>query len=323
MELLKALPPGTTIEDALRTLNNSNINNAKTKAAAASPEGTDAGASAELDSNDSFDSNIFANTDNIDAGDNDTDDEDGDDESDADADAAAATASPGFGRRARAPAAPGGLLCCLRRCLRTRPGCYSFYFVTRWRVTRAVLFALALLLFSALLHHEREAINTSVQSVQTLLQRPRPGAALAAAGLKAHHPIVIVPGIVSTGLEVWQGRDCTNGLFRQRIWGSTVMVRTILLGAACWADHMRLNYSTGLDPDGIKVRAAEGIEAADYLLPGFWYVYAYSYFFTHHFSVNYISHTKRFANLNYLHFLHFNFVDITGSGPAQSRSSLP
>jgi len=29
-----------------------------------------------------------------------------------------------------------------------------------------------------------------------------------------------------------------------------------------------LNGSTGLDPEGIKLRAAQGLEAADYLFPG-------------------------------------------------------
>jgi hypothetical protein len=160
---------------------------------------------------------------------------------------------------------------CLRR--GSRSECYSLYCVTKWRVTRAVIAALLVLLASLLLHAERDAIHTHVQSVQSLLTRVKPGVELARAGFQAHHPVVIIPGIVSTGLEVWQAEECAAGLFRQRIWGSTVMVQTILLNPRCWIDHMRLNLTTGLDPEGIKLRAAQGLEAADYLLPGFWYVF--------------------------------------------------
>ena len=34
--------------------------------------------------------------------------------------------------------------------------------------------------------------------------------------------------------------------------------------------HMSLNATTAADPDGIKVRAATGFEAADYLVGGYW-----------------------------------------------------
>lgn len=32
---------------------------------------------------------------------------------------------------------------------------------------------------------------------------------------------------------------------------------------------MRLDSETGLDPEGIRLRAAQGLEAADYLVPGY------------------------------------------------------
>jgi hypothetical protein len=39
----------------------------------------------------------------------------------------------------------------------------------------------------------------------------------------------------------------------------------------CWVEHMRLNRTTGGDPDGIKLRPAQGLEAVDYIMPGWVY----------------------------------------------------
>jgi len=48
------------------------------------------------------------------------------------------------------------------------------------------------------------------------------------------------------------------------------MLRMMLLYRECWLNHLCLNGTTGLDPEGIKIRAAQGLEAADFILPGFW-----------------------------------------------------
>lgn len=48
-----------------------------------------------------------------------------------------------------------------------------------------------------------------------------PGARLKRHGLTAHHPVVLVPGIITGGLELWEGRPCSEGLFRKRLWGGT------------------------------------------------------------------------------------------------------
>lgn len=45
-----------------------------------------------------------------------------------------------------------------------------------------------------------------------------PGARLKNEGLTPLHPVVIVPGIVTGGLELWEGKPCSQGLFRKRIW---------------------------------------------------------------------------------------------------------
>ena len=35
------------------------------------------------------------------------------------------------------------------------------------------------------------------------------------------------------------------------------MSQAILSNARCWVEHMQLNQSTGLDPDGVMLRASE------------------------------------------------------------------
>jgi phospholipid:diacylglycerol acyltransferase len=89
-------------------------------------------------------------------------------------------------------------------------------------------------------------------------------------GDHVHHPVVMVPGIVSTGLEVWKAKPCASKHFRERLWGTTVMIQNMILQPKCWAEHMSLDYNTGLDPDMIKLRPALGLEAADYLVGGYW-----------------------------------------------------
>lgn len=48
-----------------------------------------------------------------------------------------------------------------------------------------------------------------------------PGVKLVKEGLKVKHPVVFVPGIVTGGLELWEGHPCAEGLFRKRLWGGT------------------------------------------------------------------------------------------------------
>lgn len=75
-----------------------------------------------------------------------------------------------------------------------------------------------------------------------------PGEELAAKGYGVVHPVVIIPGIVSTGLELWQGKACAPR-FRERlwggVWGDTSMMRTMLLHPQCWLEHLGLNTTTG------------------------------------------------------------------------------
>ncbi|KAF9194642.1 hypothetical protein BGZ51_008573 [Haplosporangium sp. Z 767] len=44
----------------------------------------------------------------------------------------------------------------------------------------------------------------------------------------------------------------------------------VLLDKDCWISNMRLDSETGLDPEGVRLRAAQGLEAADYFVQGYW-----------------------------------------------------
>ncbi|KAI3847144.1 hypothetical protein MKW92_009468 [Papaver armeniacum] len=94
-----------------------------------------------------------------------------------------------------------------------------------------------------------------------------PGLKLHKEGLVAKHPVVFVPGIVTGGLELWEGKSCADGLFRKRLWGGTF--GEVYKRPLCWVEHMSLNNETGLDPDGIRVRPVTGLVAADYFAPGY------------------------------------------------------
>lgn len=98
----------------------------------------------------------------------------------------------------------------------------------------------------------------------------RPGLQLAAQNVTAYSPVVLLPGFTSTGLEIWEGSECSKAYFRQRMWGTTRMLQQFMLNQKCWLEHVMLNRSTGLDPQGIKLRPASGLEAADYIVGGFW-----------------------------------------------------
>ncbi|CAI5758755.1 unnamed protein product [Candida verbasci] len=86
--------------------------------------------------------------------------------------------------------------------------------------------------------------------------------------------VVMVPGVISTGLESWGTTttgDCPSiSYFRKRLWGSFFMLRTMILEKGCWLKHIQLDEETGLDPPNIKVRAAQGFEAADFFMAGYW-----------------------------------------------------
>ncbi|KAK1360287.1 Lecithine cholesterol acyltransferase-like protein [Heracleum sosnowskyi] len=94
-----------------------------------------------------------------------------------------------------------------------------------------------------------------------------PGVKVLKEGLKVKHPVVFVPGIVTGGLELWEGQECTEGLFRKRLWGGTF--GEVYKRPLCWMYHMSLDNETGLDHPGIRVRPVTGLVAADYFAAGY------------------------------------------------------
>lgn len=101
-------------------------------------------------------------------------------------------------------------------------------------------------------------------------EKKRPGFHLAQQGATAHYPVVMVPGFVTSGLEVWGGKPCARKFFRQRLWAAVGGATSFLMDRDCWKEHMMLDAMTGGDPEGIRLRAASGFDAADYFLGNYW-----------------------------------------------------
>jgi phospholipid:diacylglycerol acyltransferase len=80
----------------------------------------------------------------------------------------------------------------------------------------------------------------------------------------------MIPGVISTGLESWGTEEGSRQYFRKRLWGSWSMMRALVLDKASWKRHIMLDKDTGLDPPGIKLRAAQGFDAADFFITGYW-----------------------------------------------------
>lgn len=83
---------------------------------------------------------------------------------------------------------------------------------------------------------------------------------------KPKHPVIILPGIVSSTLEAWQGMK----EFRTSVWGKADMLMHILSNSDNWEAVVSLDPKTGLDQPGIKVRPANGLSSSDYILPLYW-----------------------------------------------------
>ncbi|TVY81822.1 Phospholipid:diacylglycerol acyltransferase [Lachnellula suecica] len=108
---------------------------------------------------------------------------------------------------------------------------------------------------------EREAVDYDSFSV---------GLNLLSQGVTADHPVIMIPGVISTGLESWGTTNGSRQYFRKRLWGSWSMMRALVLDKESWKNHIMLDKKTGLDPPGIKLRAAQGFDAADFFITGYW-----------------------------------------------------
>ncbi|EIW62959.1 LACT-domain-containing protein [Trametes versicolor FP-101664 SS1] len=96
------------------------------------------------------------------------------------------------------------------------------------------------------------------------------GEKIAERGLSAKHPVVLIPGIISTGLESWATSPDYRAFFRKKVWGGFSMLSQVTFNRDKWIAALMLDPVTGLDPPGAKVRAAEGIDAASSFIQGYW-----------------------------------------------------
>ncbi|KAG7363348.1 lecithin:cholesterol acyltransferase [Nitzschia inconspicua] len=99
----------------------------------------------------------------------------------------------------------------------------------------------------------------------------RPGYQLAEkTEVQAKYPVVMVPGFVTSGLEVWKGKACMDKLFRERLWGGFSSAQYWLRERYCVMENLALDPISGGDPEGIKLRSAQGFQAADFFVGNDW-----------------------------------------------------
>jgi len=123
---------------------------------------------------------------------------------------------------------------------------------------------------SAASYYWNRLTNDTLSVGHLMKERERPGFQLAKQGARGSHPLVMIPGFVTSGLEVWEGKECARKYFRQRMWGGMSSARQFLMERECFFQHMTLDPHTGMDPEGIRLRASQGFEAADYFMPSYW-----------------------------------------------------
>jgi phospholipid:diacylglycerol acyltransferase len=110
-------------------------------------------------------------------------------------------------------------------------------------------------------------LNGTIHEIE---ENSRIGYQLRMQNASAKHPIIMIPGFVTSGLELWEGTPCAKKHFRQRLWGSVSMAKTFLADRHCWRQHLSLHPKTGMDPPNIRLRAAQGFEAADNFIATYW-----------------------------------------------------
>ncbi|EFP88727.2 uncharacterized protein PGTG_14693 [Puccinia graminis f. sp. tritici CRL 75-36-700-3] len=89
-------------------------------------------------------------------------------------------------------------------------------------------------------------------------------------GQHKKHAVLLIPGIISSGLESWGTSEEHAPFFRSRIWGTAAMIKAVMTRKEAWLRAISLDLETGLDVEGVKVRAAQGFDAAAYFVQGYW-----------------------------------------------------
>jgi len=72
------------------------------------------------------------------------------------------------------------------------------------------------------------------------------------------------------GLESWSTSPDYRTFFREKLWGGFNMISQVTFNKEKWIAAMMLDPVTGLDPPDVKIRAAEGIDAASAFIQGYW-----------------------------------------------------
>lgn len=93
--------------------------------------------------------------------------------------------------------------------------------------------------------------------------------------LPHRRPVLILPGFITTGLEVWEAnRTCLKKLninLSLRQWMlSAKMILLAMRDPTCWLELFGLDPHSGLDKPGIRVRGGEGAASVGEFVPGFW-----------------------------------------------------
>eukprot|EP00531_Pseudo-nitzschia_arenysensis_P009967 CAMPEP_0116150462 /NCGR_PEP_ID=MMETSP0329-20121206/19561_1 /TAXON_ID=697910 /ORGANISM="Pseudo-nitzschia arenysensis, Strain B593" /LENGTH=736 /DNA_ID=CAMNT_0003646979 /DNA_START=205 /DNA_END=2415 /DNA_ORIENTATION=+ len=117
-----------------------------------------------------------------------------------------------------------------------------------------------------------ESLSKTKGTARTVTQEMlRPGFYLAQNhDTQDKHPVIMIPGFITSGLEVWKGKSCMENIFRERVWGGLASAQYWLRERFCMMENLALNPITGGDPEGIKVRSSQGFAAADYFIGNDW-----------------------------------------------------
>ena len=118
---------------------------------------------------------------------------------------------------------------------------------------------------------ETRMLDTIERAKFTTQEKLRPGFQLAQKhGAKGKYPVVMVPGFVTSGLEVWKGKSCMENVFRERVWGGLASAQYWLRERYCIMENLALDPITGGDPEDIKLRSSQGFGAADFFVGNDW-----------------------------------------------------
>eukprot|EP01080_Neovahlkampfia_damariscottae_P000324 gene324-6738_t len=138
-----------------------------------------------------------------------------------------------------------------------------------------LIFVMLSIIYTMFIHRKivEEAIPAAqkyIPEVELFTLQSKAGQFLAKEGYKSNHPIIAIPGYITTSLNVWKSKECARTKFRNKMWGGFETIQNLISDRFCWLEHMSLNKETGLDPTNIKLRALFGLESVDYVFPGYW-----------------------------------------------------